>query len=169
MIPLASLVALLLGLIGGITAQPLRDPRTIERKLFGNALDIDHDMSSRTLATTEDEYMSHRQLSPLVLRGLTEIVTEFRECQHKGVQECKDIIENEYARNPARFGGPGQTFTYDVRKKRLRGDWNYYWVSGIFVKKIGLILHAREMRYIRRHAGNQWLHPLSSLQLLNFF
>ena len=131
MVTLASITALLLGVIGGTTgttAQPLRDPRTIERKLFGNALDIDHDISTRALATAEDEYMSHRQLSPLVLRGLAEIVTEFPQCQHKGVQECKDLIEAEYARNPARFGGPGQTFTYDVRKKRLRGDWNYNWV-----------------------------------------
>ena len=128
MIALTSLAALLLGVIGGITAQPLRDPRTIERKLFGNALDIDHDISTRALATTEDEYMSHRQLSPLVLRGLAEIVTEFPQCQHKGVQECKDLIEAEYARNPARFGGPGQTFTYNVRKKRLRGDHDYFHV-----------------------------------------
>ena len=125
---IASLVVFLLGLVGGINAQPLRDPRTIERKLFGNALDIDHEMSSRALATTENEYMPHRQLSPLVLRGLAEIVTEFPQCQHKGVQECQDLIEAEYARNPARFGGPDQTFTYDIRKKRLRGDWNYNWV-----------------------------------------
>ena len=72
--------------------------------------------------------MSHRALSPLVLRGLAEIVTEFPQCMRKSVQECKDLIAAEYGRNPARFGGPGQTFTYDVRTKRLRGDYNYNWV-----------------------------------------
>ena len=41
------------------------------------------------------------------------------------------MIEDEYARNPARFGGPGQTFTYDVRKKRLRNDYNYFWIQVI--------------------------------------
>ena len=41
MIPLVSLVTLLLGLIGGITAQPLRDPRTIEQKMFGNAKKVE--------------------------------------------------------------------------------------------------------------------------------
>ena len=41
---------------------------------FGNALDI-------------DDGVSHRQLSPLVLRGLAEIVTEFPQCMRKSVEE----------------------------------------------------------------------------------
>lgn len=44
-----------------VSAGAQHDPRTVERKLVGNALDIDD---------------GHRQLSPLVLRGLAEIVTE---------------------------------------------------------------------------------------------
>jgi hypothetical protein len=112
-----SLAVALAGLVVGAGAQ--HDPKTVERKLFGNALDIDDGVDG----------VSHRQLSPLVLRGLAEIVTEFPQCQHKSVQDCKDLVAAEYGRNPARFGGPGQTFTYDVRTKRLRGDYNYNWVT----------------------------------------
>ena len=55
------LAVVLAGLVVSAGAQ--HDPRTVERKLVGNALDI-------------DDGVSHRQLSPLVLRGLAEIVTE---------------------------------------------------------------------------------------------